>query len=55
MAANTNSDESGPRTPPADQDWFGGRRWTGIAAIGFLIVVAVWQSRNVRFGGVRRA
>jgi hypothetical protein len=41
MATNTNSDESGPRTPPADQDWFGGRRWTGIAAIGFLIVVAV--------------
>ena len=41
MATNTNSDESGTRTPPADQDWFGGRRWTGIAAIGFLIVVAV--------------
>ena len=41
MATNTNSDKSGPRTPPADQDWFGGRRWTGIAAIGFLIVVAV--------------
>jgi hypothetical protein len=41
MATNTNSDESSTRTPPADQDWFGGRRWTGIAAIGFLIVVAV--------------
>jgi hypothetical protein len=41
MATNTNSDKSGTRTPPADQDWFGGRRWTGIAAIGFLIVVAV--------------
>jgi hypothetical protein len=27
--------------PPADQDWFGGRRWTGIAAVGVLIVVAV--------------
>jgi hypothetical protein len=30
-----------PTTPPADQDWFGGRRWTGIAAVGVLIVVAV--------------
>jgi len=32
-----------PRTEPApaDQDWFGGRRWTGIAAIGFLILVVV--------------
>jgi hypothetical protein len=30
-----------PATPPADQDWFGGRRWTGIAAVGVLIVVAV--------------
>ena len=27
--------------PPADQDWFGGRRWTGIAALGVLIVTAV--------------
>lgn len=32
-----------PRTEPApaDQDWFGGRRWTGIAAIGFLILVVL--------------
>jgi len=26
---------------PADRDWFGGRRWTGIAAVGVLIVVAL--------------
>ncbi len=32
-----------PRTEPApaDRDWFGGRRWTGIAAIGFLILVVL--------------
>ncbi len=32
-----------PRTEPApaDQDWFGGRRWTGIAAIGFMILVVL--------------
>jgi hypothetical protein len=40
MATKTN-DESNTRTPPADQDWFGGRRWTGIASIGFLIVVTL--------------
>ena len=26
---------------PADRDWFGGRRWTGILSIGVLILVAV--------------
>lgn len=32
-----------PRTEPApaDRDWFGGRRWTGIAAIGFMILVVL--------------
>ena len=39
MATKIDKDDS--RTPPADQDWFGGRRWTGIAAIGFLVVVAL--------------
>ena len=39
MATKIDKDDS--RTPPADQDWFGGRRWTGIAAIGFLVLVAV--------------
>lgn len=33
--------DSGTEPAPADQDWFGGRRWTGIAAIGVLIVVVV--------------
>src|SRR3954464_15350025 len=28
-------------TPDADRDWFGGRRWTGIGAIGVLIVAAL--------------
>ena len=30
-----------PRTDPApaDRDWFGGRRWTGIAALGVVILV----------------
>lgn len=33
--------DSGTEPAPADQDWFGGRRWTGIAAIGVLVVVVV--------------
>jgi hypothetical protein len=41
MAMSTKTDKDYSRTPPADQDWFGGRRWTGIAAIGFLVVVAL--------------
>ena len=28
-------------TPTADRDWFGGRRWTGIAAVGVLVLIAV--------------
>ena len=28
-------------TAPADKDWFGGRRWTGIGAIAVLLVIAV--------------
>jgi hypothetical protein len=41
MASTTDNGESSTRTPPADQDWFGGRRWTGIAAIGFLVLLVV--------------
>ena len=37
----TNNDTDRPDAAPADQDWFGGRRWTGIAAVGFLIVIAL--------------
>jgi hypothetical protein len=29
------------QTPDADRDWFGGRRWTGIAALALVILVAV--------------
>jgi hypothetical protein len=39
--STTDNGESSTRTPPADQDWFGGRRWTGIAAIGFLVLLVV--------------
>lgn len=28
-------------TPPADQDWFGGRRWTGLGAVAVLLVIAI--------------
>lgn len=28
-------------TPRAERDWFSGRRWTGIGAIGVLVVVAL--------------
>ncbi len=41
MPSMTNNDINRPDTAPADQDWFGGRRWTGIAAVGFLIVIAL--------------
>ena len=37
----TNNDTNRSDTAPADEDWFGGRRWTGIAAVGFLIVIAL--------------
>ena len=37
----TNNDTNRPDTAPADQDWFGGRRWTGIAAVGFIILIAL--------------
>lgn len=37
----TNNDTNRRDTAPADRDWFGGRRWTGIAAVGFLIVIAL--------------
>src|SRR3978361_341413 len=31
-----------PRTDRDDEErWFGGRRWTGYAAIGFVVVIAV--------------
>lgn len=41
MPTMTNNEP--PRTEPAtaDRDWFGGRRWTGIAAIGFVILVVL--------------
>jgi len=42
MPTMTNHDQTGsPNTAPADRDWFGGRRWTGIGAIALLIVVLV--------------
>ena len=37
----TNHETSRPDTAPADRDWFGGRRWTGIAAVGFVILIAL--------------
>jgi hypothetical protein len=30
-----------PEPPTADRDWFGGRRWTGIAAIGVILLLVV--------------
>jgi hypothetical protein len=36
---NTNREVGEPA--PADQDWFGGRRWTGILAAGVLILAAL--------------
>lgn len=41
MPTMTNNEP--PRAEPAtaDRDWFGGRRWTGIAAIGFVIFVVL--------------
>jgi len=30
-----------PEPPTADRDWFGGRRWTGIAASGVILLVIV--------------
>ena len=41
MPIMTNNEPSRTDPAPADQDWFGGRRWTGIAAIGFLILVVL--------------
>lgn len=37
----TPSSPSAGDPAPADRDWFGGRRWTGIAAVGVLIVVLI--------------
>jgi hypothetical protein len=39
MPTMTNNDTNQPA--PADQDWFGGRRWTGIGAVGVVILVAL--------------
>lgn len=41
MTSPNNHPPGGGEPAPADRDWFGGRRWTGIAAIGFLVVVLV--------------
>jgi hypothetical protein len=41
MPIMTNNEPARTEPAPADQDWFGGRRWTGIAAIGFLILVVL--------------
>lgn len=35
------NNEARTEPAPADRDWFGGRRWTGIGAIGFLILVVL--------------
>lgn len=37
----TNNDTNRSDTAPADRDWFGGRRWTGIAAVGVIILIAL--------------
>jgi hypothetical protein len=41
MPIMTNNEQPRTGPAPADQDWFGGRRWTGIAAIGFVILVVL--------------
>ena len=46
-------EHTAPEPPTADRDWFGGRRWTGIAAIGvvlLLIVVALFLLVRPRDG-----
>jgi hypothetical protein len=34
-------DHTVPEPPTADRDWFGGRRWTGITAIGMILLLVV--------------
>lgn len=41
MRLMTNNEPHRTDPAPADRDWFGGRRWTGIAAIGFVILVVL--------------
>lgn len=41
MPTMTNNEPHRTDPAPADRDWFGGRRWTGIAAIGFVILVVL--------------
>jgi len=38
MPVMTNHEPPPTEPAPADRDWFGGRRWTGIAALGMIIV-----------------
>ena len=40
MPTMTNTSPPVSDPAPADQDWFGGRRWTGIAAIGVFVLMA---------------
>ncbi len=40
MPTMTNTPPPVSDPAPADQDWFGGRRWTGIAAIGVFVLMA---------------
>ena len=39
MPTMTNTPPPVSDPAPADQDWFGGRRWTGIAAIGVFVLM----------------
>lgn len=41
MPIMTNNEHRTTDPAPADRDWFGGRRWTGIAAIGVVILVGL--------------
>lgn len=41
MPTMTNNEPPRTEPAPADRDWFGGRRWTGILAIGVVILVAL--------------
>jgi hypothetical protein len=41
MPTMTNNEPPRTEPAPADRDWFGGRRWTGILAVGVVILVAL--------------
>lgn len=41
MRTMTNNEPARTEPAPADRDWFGGRRWTGILAVSVVILVAL--------------